>query len=67
MFFKGKDGIVNLDHVFFVKKEFLFKEKKHVIIWQFNTGVGYMSWKYDTEEERDKDFAEIDYRLTMKS
>jgi len=59
MFYNGKEGIVNLDHVFFVKKEFLFKAKQYVIIWQFNTGVGYMSWKYDTVDERDKEYDKI--------
>jgi len=63
MFFKNKEGIVNLDHVFFVRKDFLFRDKKYVIIWQFNSGVGYTTWKYETEKERDEDFALIELQL----
>jgi hypothetical protein len=50
-------GLVDLSKIGFIRKEFLFKEKKYLIVFQMTSG--YVSWRYDTEEERNKEFDSI--------
>ena len=53
-----KYGLVDLSQIVFVRREFLSKGLKHIIIFQGDKG--YSTWQYDTMEDRDKEFDAIE-------
>lgn len=61
MFIETDGKIINLDHVYFIKKDKLALQKdgSYLLYFQFNTGVGYMTLKYDYEKDRDDLFNKV--------
>jgi len=55
MFVEIEEKLVNLDRVYFIKKEKLQLQKDgaYLLMVQYDTAVGYMTFKYNLEAERD--------------